>query len=709
MKTLKLTSLLLLFVCFSFGQTIQNTSEVYPSFKECDSTVFMQSCFNSTLLAKIKESFHKPSGVDSTKVYPIGILFEVSEEGAFKLVYIDTAEESLKSEMQNVFATLDNIQPATYNGEPTYMQFSLQLKYPFSKMNTSNLEEPSDMISSERKRSVVVTDSLDAFAKLDATNEYDAFKKSTYVNKEFESNLNVPFQHQRYAIFDAAMNAVGTNSHTASKPFLYNEVQQYYDFEGYTNSLLQDRKTWFGRKFWNEHFATIRGKDYWIDFDIVADLRVGKDTESGINTYNNTRAVQVQGGIGKNLAFYTTFYESQGRFAGYFNDYAESMAPDGGNPAIIPGRGIAKAYGEDGYDYPVAEAYLSYSPSKHFNFQFGNGKNFIGDGYRSLLTSDVASPYPFFKINTTFWKLKYTNTWMWLKDVRPEVTEDGAFLTKFMATHYLSWNVSKRLNLGFFESVIWNDDNNRGFDVANLNPVIFYRAIEFNAGSRSGNALMGLTGKYKLNNSVNLYGQFILDELSTGDFTGGEKSWKNKYGFQLGAKYYNAFKVKDLLLQFEYNQVRPYTYAHRYPRYNYGHNNQSMAHLWGANFREMIAIANYRKGRWFGYGKLTYGQRGLDFNTTEDSYSYGGDIYRSYDDRTADVGIEMLQGNKTSIFITELQAGYVINPVTNLRLYGNVLLRNFDPTAETETTFKQSTVWFSLGFRTDLFNWYNDF
>ena len=73
-----------------------------------------------------------------------------------------------------------------------------------------------------------------------------------------------------------------------------------------------------------------------------------------------------------------------------------SIKPDGGNPAIIPGRGIAKDFKSDAYDYPVAEAYLSYTPSKYFNFQFGNGKNFIGDGYRSLFLSDVASPYPLF-------------------------------------------------------------------------------------------------------------------------------------------------------------------------------------------------------------------------------------------------------------------------------------------------------------------------
>jgi hypothetical protein len=62
----------------------------------------------------------------------------------------------------------------------------------------------------------------------------------------------------------------------------------------------------------------------------------------------------------------------------------------------------------------------------------------IGDGYRSWKV--IASPYPYFKINTNFWKIKYTNTYMWLKDVRPEVTREN-LATKFMANHYLSWNI----------------------------------------------------------------------------------------------------------------------------------------------------------------------------------------------------------------------------------------------------------------------------
>jgi hypothetical protein len=47
------------------------------------------------------------------------------------------------------------------------------------------------------------------------------------------------------------------------------------------------------------------------------------------------------------------------------------------------------------------------------------------------------------------------------QDVRPEVTLERTYATKFMANHYLSWNISK-FNLGLFESVVWTNSNDRG-------------------------------------------------------------------------------------------------------------------------------------------------------------------------------------------------------------------------------------------------------
>lgn len=209
---------------------------------------------------------------------------------------------------------------------------------------------------------------------------------------------------------------------------------------------------------------------------------------------------------------------------------------------------------------------------------------------------------------------------------------------------------------------------------------------------------------------MNLYGQLVIDEFSTSDIFGGEGSYKNKLGYQLGLKYYDAFGLKGLFLQGEYNRVRPYTYSHFTVTLNYGHNNQSMAHTLGSNFSEFIAIARYQKGRIYGDAKLVVAKRGFDFNTPQDSLNYGNNIYISENDRrVSDNGNKVGQGNTTDFLHGELQLGYLINPATNLKVYGSVIFRDFKPLVDTETVFKNQTTWVNFGIRTDLFNWYYDF
>ncbi|MFV9552333.1 gliding motility protein RemB [Algibacter sp. PT7-4] len=678
----------------------QNTflQEKPPVFPSCESIAIdsLQACFDKQVFSRIYKTFKVPQQITKDAYSgEVVVLFEVDATGRFRVLYTDALYKELKEEAKRVFSEFPKIQPAIYNGKNTYKQYSIPIKIPLVSQSVVTKD-----LASQKKINKL---ELAAKTEFDAVND----ELKAFQNKAFKSQLNIQFTHSDYARFDRQMNLVGTNSHTASKPFVYEEVSKYFDFDEEQKNLKKEAETWAGKKLWNEYLVQLQSKDYWFTVDPILDLQLGSDSNGG-STYNNTRGFLVQGGLGSKLNFYASVFESQGRFADYVNRYAESLKAFGPDPAIIPGRGIAKRFKTDSYDYPVAEAYLSYAPAKFINLQFGHGKNFIGDGYRSLLLGDAASPYPFLKLNTKFWKIKYTNTWMWLKDVRDEVEEDKAFLTKFIANHYLSWNVSKKLNIGLFESVLWTNSNNRGFDVNYLNPIIFYRAIEFETGQGAGNALLGASAKYKWNDNVNLYSQFILDEFSLGDVKAGEKSWKNKFGFQLGVKYYNAFKVDNLLLQFEYNRIRPYTYSHNTIVLNYAHNNQSMAHLWGANFSEAIVIGRYRYKRWFADAKLIFGTRGLDFNNETDNFSYGGDIYRDYNDRPFDTGVKVGQGLKTKTFNGNLQAGYLINPATNLKVFTDITVRNFNPEATTASTFKNNTVWFNLGVRTDLFNWYFD-
>lgn len=676
------------------------TSEQFPVFPNCENlqSKKLENCFYKEVQDFVFHNFEIPENLKQSNYKgEVRVLFEVDVNGEFKVIYVNAANDALSEEAKRVFGKFPKIKPSTYNGKPTYSKYTISIDIPLKS---------ADQIAAEALAAAEILKPVEK-----PMTELDSIVYKKYNNPEYESHLNIPFSHSYYAQFDGAMNQVGSNNHTASKPYTYAEVSKYYNLKAVNQSLQKNVSTWLGRKFWNENLVQIQGEDYWLALNPILDLQMGKASDLDASyTYVNTRALNFRGGLGKQINFTTTVFESQGRFAGYYNDYAETLKPSGGNPAIIPGMGIAKRFKTDAYDFPLAEANITYAPSKFFDLQLGYGRNFIGDGYRSLLESDGASPYPYFKINTTFWKIKYTNTYMWLKDVRPDVTVDKTYATKFMANHYLSWNVSNKFNLGLFESVVWTDTNNRGFDVNFVNPIIFYRSVEFSSSSRSGNALLGMSGKYKWNNNVNLYGQFLLDEFSVSDMAGGENSWKNKFGYQLGAKYYNAFKVKDLLLQLEYNHVRPYVYSHSAVITNYGHNNQSMGHQWGGNFEEFVAIGRYHKGRYYADAKFTIGKRGLDFDTAEDSYNYGGNIYKSYDqNRPYDTGVKVGQGNKTNIFIADIQAGYLINPMTNLKFFGSFLYRNFDPTQETAATFKQSTTWFSIGLRSDIFNWYFDY
>jgi hypothetical protein len=676
------------------------TSEQFPVFANCENlqSKKLENCFYKEVQDFVFQNFEVPENLKHSNYKgEVKVLFEVDANGEFKVIYVNAVNDALSEEAKRVFRKFPKIKPSTYNGKPTYSKYTISIDIPLKS---------ADQIAAEALAAAQILKPVEK-----PMTELDSIVYKKYNNPEFESHLNIPFSHSYYAQFDGAMNQVGSNNHTASKPYTYAEVSKYYNLKAVNESLQKNVSTWLGRKFWNENLVQIQGEDYWLSLNPILDLQLGKASDLDASyTYVNTRALNFRGGLGKNLNFTTTVFESQGRFAGYYNAYAETLKPSGGNPAIIPGMGIAKRFKTDAYDFPLAEANITFAPSKFFDFQLGYGRNFIGDGYRSLFESDGASPYPYFKINTNFWKIKYTNTYMWLKDVRPDVTLEKTYATKFMANHYLSWNVSNKLNLGFFESVVWTDTNNRGFDINFVNPIIFYRSVEFSSSSRSGNALLGMSGKYKWNNNVNLYAQFLLDEFSVGDMAGGENSWKNKFGYQLGAKYFNAFKIKDLLLQLEYNHVRPYVYSHSAVITNYGHNNQSIGHQWGGNFEEFVAIGRYHKGRYYADAKFTVGKRGLDFDTAEDSYNYGGNIYKSYDvDRPYDKGVKVGQGNKTNVFIADIQGGYVVNPMTNLKFFGSFLYRNFDPTQETATTFKQSTTWFTIGLRSDIFNWYFDY
>ena len=517
----------------------------------------------------------------------------------------------------------------------------------------------------------------------------------------------LPLNRNIYNWYEPYLNKQGTQFHTSIRPYRFSELDSVITYD----EIFQLEKTAGGNfwgKLWNwTMYDTIVGvhqKDFHLRIDPLINFGGGYDAENGgKGIWVNTRGVSASGDIGekRKVSFNATMRENQAKYPDYMVPFIKYYQ-------VVPGQGKVRNFKSTAFDFANATGYISYTPSKYFNFQLGHDKNFFGDGYRSMLLSDNALYYPFFKITTSVWKLKYVNLYTEFDDAVSGTVDSVIGITrKFGSFHYLSYDVFDWVQVSLFEGIIWpaNDSTRyRGFDVNYLNPIIFFRPIEFGLGSPD-NAVIGANIKFKPIKDLIVYGQFMMDDLDVAAARGGDGYYRNKFGIQAGLKFYEPGGIKNLIVQAEMNQANPYTYAHKEPVQNYSHYNQALAHPLGANFREFIGIFNYRFfQRYYLEAKLQSAVIGYDNNLDE---NFGGDIFKSDFDIPGfpdSYGNFIGQGLRTTIKSTDLRAGILLNPSINLNLEGQIFIRTFKN--ENETI---STKMIMLSLKTDLFNTYFDF
>lgn len=507
-----------------------------------------------------------------------------------------------------------------------------------------------------------------------------------------------PFDYNQ---LDADLNNLDVEFHTAVRPFRVSELKQHINYDSVRyipNYKTKFARSFIGRRLFHEDLLYVKTKDFQLYVNPSFNFQAGRNFSGSEFSYVNTRGFNLRGNLGKMLAFYSDFYENQAGFVDYVREYVDSNH-------VVPGAGRTKSFKESSYDFAFATGYINFTPVKYVSFELGHGKNFIGDGYRSLLLSDNSPNHFYFKISTQVWKIKYVNIWAEFQDITPSITGDNLNYKKLGTFHYLSINPCRYVTLGFFESVIWSGTdstgNQRGFDPNYLNPVIFYRPIEFGLGS-ADNALMGFTLKVRPHDDHQIYGQIILDEFLLSAMLGKpQKGWRaNKQGFQLGYKYFNMFGVDNLNLQVEFNYVRPYTYSHYRINSSYGHYNQPLAHPLGANFWEAMGFLRYQNSRVTAEGRISYAIHGTDTG----GVNYGSDVFVQDVNHPNEYGNYVGQGLRQSIIYAELKAGYIINPAYDLRLEAGFVFRN----ALSELR-EQTTTYLYFGLRTRIPTMYVDY
>ncbi|MDA3818939.1 MAG: hypothetical protein PF590_00480 [Candidatus Delongbacteria bacterium] len=420
--------------------------------------------------------------------------------------------------------------------------------------------------------------------------------------------------------------------------------------------------------------------DHWLTLNPVFNLQLWKSEKN--SGYINSRGAEIHGNFHNRIFFHTSFYENQGRFQDYLNDYAEKYG-------VLPGYARMKPYNDNAWDYTSAFGSVQLNASEQLKFRLGHDKLFIGEGHRSLFLSDAAFQQLFFQTSIDLGQFRFTNiTLQWinpnfnnLMQWETEQSTEGNYQRKTNSINMLEWQISDAFRLGFVEAVVFKPET--GFNLNMVNPWLFFRAsmIRQNSGN---NILMGLDALYAFDNT-DVYAQLMIDDVQATNL--GISNPCNRFGWQIGAMYYDVFGVQNLHVRTEHNYIRAMSYAESMPEISWTHYNQNAAHPAGNNLVEFIAMVQYR---W----------RNLPLSCQLNYMEYGDEHNESVVPADFNFPGGFVAGDTKRFVFADVEAGYIINPVWHWIAYAGVSYRH-DGSDE--------ALWVRIGTRTNIHRLIRDF
>lgn len=532
-----------------------------------------------------------------------------------------------------------------------------------------------------------------------------------------QAQLMEPLNHHYNQQLNRYLEQRSSNMHTAIKPYSQVEVDAIIPFDSIYDF---NQKTGYIGQLANKDFVSINKEKVFFALSPIFDVRYAYDMQQKKSVFETAFGAQMKMTAWKKIGIGFSYRKYYGQPVSYVRNRINERK-------IVPGYRQANNLNQDVIHSQAFEGYVNIRANKHFSIEGGFGKNHWGDGYRSFFLSDNAMSYPYVKLTADFWRIKYVYLFAALKSVgfaNAPINERRTTLEfdvddtkkKYGVFHYLSIDVAKWMQFGFFEGVVWKHEDStgvRGIDWSYLNPIVFIRPVEFAIGSPD-NVILGMNFKFKLGDKNNIYTQLILDDLDIASTRQGKGFYRTKVAWQIGYKSYDLFKVANLDFQTEFNLARPYVFAHKSKEQNYAHVSQSLTHPLGANFWEWLLFVDYRKGRWMAGLDFQWAKYGGDDDSNPNADHQGSNIFVSdFDidniiggDLDSAYGNEFLQGQLNDIANVKVKAAYLLNPTLNMQLGVFVQHRVKKIPA---IDFTERNTMFGVQFTTDLFNKYYNF
>ena len=303
------------------------------------------------------------------------------------------------------------------------------------------------------------------------------------------------------------------------------------------------------------------------------------------------------GSVGSNITFKLSFLDNQEY--GKYIDTSLAISPRSGHNITTTAKNEVQ-FDEVTANLCYSWKWGSVSIGKDY-FKWGSGLN------QQLILSDKAPSFPFIELNirpTEWMRFGYIHGWLHSGLVDSSTIHYNAVKSrksftqreKYIASHYLSMDITKNFNFTLGESVIYSDK----LQYIYLIPVMFFRGADHYMMKDSSNS--GINGQVWANAYYNVpeikshfYGTVFFDELSLTDILkGGNLS---AIGYTLGGVIYDPF-IENSSITIEFTKISPFVYTNSNDAQHYSSYNYTLGAWMGSNAEQFyFAYSQYLLSR----------------------------------------------------------------------------------------------------------------
>jgi hypothetical protein len=351
------------------------------------------------------------------------------------------------------------------------------------------------------------------------------------------------------------------------------------------------------------------------------------------------------------------------------------------NGSFLGSRSLAQDYSSLKYNYKFNQenednsgdnyfdetaAYLTFQ-SDFSEIKIGNDRNFIGHGPNKVIFGDesprmdyISLKLTYKSMNFSFYHGKLLGSYSFSYDSLQGGINELA--DKYIGYHRLGFNISRHLNFGMGEMVVYA---NRNIDLSYLNPLSFYKSAE-HANQDRDNTFLFFDFQNNTVKGLKFYSTIMIDDI---DFSKIGTGWYgNKSILSFGILSNLLYPYIPVDMEIQYLKIDPYVYTHRITDNNFtnlGYNLASdlMPNSSNSNFI-LYYRPHHRVNMKIGFKYSIHGANILN-NDGELVKNYGGDISQGHRPDDSEE-IYFLQGERE--IYRQLNFECVIEPIKNWHL-----------------------------------------